>query len=461
MERGEGIPEGKATALARSLAGEVLRPGDKGYEDARHIYNGLIDRRPAAIVRCRTASDVAAAVTFARHEALELSVRGGGHGVAGRAVAEGGVMIDLSPMSTVEVDPDARIARAGGGTTWRGFNAATAEHGLATTGGVVSTTGIAGLTLGGGFGYLMGRVGMAADNLLSLEVVTATGDILNVDAETEPDLFWAMRGAGANFGVATTLTYRLHPIDRIVGGLVVHPFGAARDLLRFFREFTTGAPDVLYTFGGLLHAPDGSGTPVAAVVVGHSGDEGSAEADLEPLLEFGDPMLVQVGPMSYPEINMMLDAGFPTGSLNYWKSSFLRRLDDAAIDTMIETFPACPSPMSGLVMEHFHGAATRVPIEDTAVPHRQEGFNFLLTSLWTDPSMSDANVAWTKEVYVAMRPHLAERRYVNYLDRDDDAEASATAVYGPNAERLATLKQRWDPDNVFHLNHNIRPRSST
>ncbi len=452
-----GIAEEKAAALARSLTGELLRPGDDGYEEARRVYNGLIDRRPAAIVRCRTASDVAAAVTFARQEALEVSVRGGGHSVAGRAVTDGGLMIDLSPMRGVEVDPDARTARAGGGATWRGFNAATGQHGLATTGGVVSTTGIAGLTLGGGFGYLMGRFGMATDNLLSVEVVTADGDVLHVDAESEPDLFWAMRGAGANFGVATALTYRLHPVDRIVGGLVVHPFGAARDLLRFFRGFAARAPDALYTFGGLLHAPDGSGTPVAAVVVGHSGDEASAEADLRPLLEFGDPILTQVGPMPYPDINTMLDAAFPSGSLNHWKSSFLRQLDDAAIDTMIEMFPACPSPMSGIAMEHFHGEATRVPVGDTAVPHREEGFNFLLTSLWTDPSASDANVAWTKEVYAAMRPHLADRRYVNYLDRDD-ADASATAVYGPNAERLATLKGRWDPDNVFHLNHNIPPR---
>ncbi|HXF73740.1 MAG TPA: FAD-binding oxidoreductase [Actinomycetota bacterium] len=459
MERGEGVPEAKVSALARSLTGEVLRPGDDGYEEARHVYNGLIDRRPAAIARCRTPSDVAAAVTFARDEGLELSIRGGGHSVAGRAVVDGGVMIDLSPMDTVEVDPDARTARAGGGTTWGAFDAATGAHGLATTGGVVSTTGIAGLTLGGGFGYLMGRFGMAADNLLSLEVVTAAGDVLRVDAETEPDLFWAMRGAGANFGVATALEYRLHPVDRIVGGLVVHPFGAARDLLRFFRDFAAQAPDALYLFGGLLHAPDGSGTPVAAVVVGHSGDEASAEADLEPLLGFGDPLLVQVGPMPYPRINAMLDEGFPTGSLNHWKSSFLRRLEDAAIDTMIEAFPACPSPMSGLVMEHFHGEATRVPVEATAVPHREEGFNFLLTSLWSDPSTTDANVAWTKDVYAAMRPYLAERRYVNYLDRDD-AEASVTAVYGPNASRLAALKQRWDPDNVFHLNHNIPPRSS-
>jgi FAD/FMN-containing dehydrogenase len=446
----------RAKGLAEVLSGELLLPADVRYDDARRVYNGLIDRRPAAIARCRTASDAAAAISFARDEGLELSVRGGGHNVAGRAVTDGGLMIDLSLMRSVRIDPTERVARAEGGATWGEFDAAAAEHGLATTGGVVSTTGISGLTLGGGFGYLMGRFGMAADNLVAVEVVTADGDILRVDAGSDPDLFWAMRGAGANFGVATTLEYRLHPVEQIVGGVVAHPLEAARDLLRFFREFTGDAPDELYAFGGLVHAPDGSGLPVAVVVVGHSGDESSAMADLKPLLGFGDPLMAQVAPMPYPSINRMLDDGFPQGSLNYWKSSFLRELDDGAIDTMIEMFGSCPSPMSGLVMEHFHGAATRVGVPDTAVPHREEGYNFLVTSLWTDPNRTEANIAWTRKVFETSRPYFADRRYVNYLDQDD-AATSGRAVYGSNLDRLQALKHRYDADNVFRLNHNIPP----
>ncbi len=250
--------------------------------------------------------------------------------------------------------------------------------------------------------------------------------------EDHPELFWALRGAGANFGVATSLEYRLHPVSDVVGGVVAHPFEAARDVLRFFREFTVEVPDALYAFGGLGHAPDGSGTRIALVVVGHSGDPDAAESDLRPLLEFGSPIVTQVGRMPYPAINAMLDAGFPPGSLNYWKSSFLSDLGDEAIDTMIETFQACPSPMTGVALEHFHGAATRVDVSATAVPHREPGYNFLLTSIWTDPAETDRNVEWSREVYKAMQPHFVDRRYVNYLDADD---GSATLASGLRRQR--------------------------
>ena len=450
------LDQTRVDRLRGSFSGPVLAPDDGGYDDARRIYNGLIDRRPALIARARSAPDVASAIGFAREAGLEISVRGGGHGVAGRAVTEGGLMIDLSLLRSIEVDPDRRTARAGGGVTWAEFNDATAAHGLATTGGVVSTTGIAGLTLGGGFGYLMGTHGMAADNLVSAEIVTAGGDVVTASAEDDPDLFWAIRGAGANFGVATSLEYRLHPVDRIVGGVVVHPFDAAKDFLEFFRGFTAGLPDEVYTFGGLVPAPEGSGVPVAVAAVGHTGDEATAQRDLQPLLGFGSPLMVQVGPMPYPAINTMFDAAYPIGSLNYWKSSFLKDLDDAAIDAMIATFEACPSPMSGVAMEHFHGEATRVGITDTAVPHREPGFNLLLTSVWTDPAETDRNVAWSREVYAALEPSFAGRRYVNYLS-EDDADAAGREIYGTNFDRLAELKRRYDPDNVFRLNQNIRP----
>ncbi len=456
MSEHTNIEGRRLASFAGTFEGQILRSGDAAYDEARRIFNGLIDKRPGLIARCRTSSDVAAAIAFARESSLEVSVRGGGHGVAGRAVTDGGLMIDLSLMRKNEVDPLTRTARAQGGVTWGEFNDATAEHGLATTGGVISTTGIAGLTLGGGFGYLMGKHGMAADNLLFAEVVTAAGDVVTANAEEHADLFWALRGAGANFGVVTSLGFRLHPLSQVVAGVVAHPLDAARDLLRFFGEFAADIPDDIYTFGGLGHAPDGSGTPIAVVVVSHAGEEASAEVDLKPLLDFGSPLLVEVGPMPYPAVNTMLDEGYPVGSLNYWKSSFLRELDDAAIESMIETFPGCPSPMTGFAMEHFHGAATRVGVTDTAVAHREPGFNYLLTSVWTDPATSDENVAWTREVYEAMEPHFVKRRYVNYLDADDVA-AGGEILYGPNIERLRSIKSRYDPDNVFSLNQNIMP----
>ena len=447
--------EAAVDRLRGSFSGRLLQATDEGYEEARRIFNGLIDKRPALIARARSAADVAAAIGFAREAGLEISVRGGGHGVAGRAVCEGGLMIDLSQMKRIAVDPDARTARAEGGVTWGELNDAAAAHGLATTGGVVSTTGIAGLTLGGGFGYLMGKHGMAADNLLSAEVVTAGGDVLSASADDHQDLYWALRGAGANFGVATSLEYRLHPLSQIVGGVVAHPFEAAKDFLSFYREFTTDLPDEVYTFGGLGHAPDGSGAPIAVAVVGHAGDETTAEADLKPLLAFGSPLIAQVEPMPYPAINTMFDEAYPMGSLNYWKSSFLRELDDRAIDTMIETFASCPSPMSGVAVEHFHGAATRVDVTETAVPHREPGFNLLLTSVWADPAATEPNVTWSRETYAALEPSFADRRYVNYLSEDDDV--SGRAAYGPNFERLAAIKATYDPDNVFHHNQNIKP----
>lgn len=449
----------RVQALRGSFAGELLQPDDEGYDDARSVFNGLIDLRPALIARCTGTGDIVAALAFARDNGFEISIRGGGHGIAGRAVADDGVMIDLSPMKDIHVDPEARTVTAQGGVTWGEFNDATAEHGLATTGGFVSTTGIAGLTLGGGFGYLMGKHGLAADNLLSIELVTADGDVLSVNADEHPDLFWALRGAGANFGVAATLTYQLHPLQEVVGGLVAFPFDAAHDLFHFWREFTTEMVDEIGTFAGTAHAPDGSGVPIAAVAVCHSGDRASAEIDLKPLLDFGTPLISQVGPMPYPAINEMFDEAYPAGSLNYWKSSFIGELSDDTIDTMIGSFESCPSAMTGLALEHFHGAATRVGVAETAAPHREQGYDYLLTSVWTDPSTSDENIAWTRARYAEMEPHFIERRYVNYLS-GDDAETAGRAVYGANYDRLTEIKSRYDPDNVFHLNQNIRPHAA-
>jgi FAD/FMN-containing dehydrogenase len=441
--------------LSERITGSVLRPRDPGYDEARAVYNGLIDRKPALIVRARTADDVAGALALARRAQLEVSIRGGGHNVAGRAVTDGGVMVDLAEMKAIAVDPPARTVTAGGGVVWGELNDATAEHGLTVTGGVVSTTGIAGLTLGGGLGWLMSKYGLAADNLLGVELVTAEGDVLQVDAESYPDLFWALRGGGGNFGVVTSLTYRLHPLRTIVGGLIAHPIDAAPEMLRFYRDAVADASDDLTVFAGLVHAPDSSGAQLAAMVVFHTGETDEAERTLARFEAWGSPLAVQVGPMPYPVMNTILDGGFPKGSLNYWRSSFIRGLSDELIDIAVKRFATVPSPMSAILVEHFHGAVTRIDESATAVPHRTEGWNLFIPSVWTDDADSDANVAWTRETFDALQPHFATRRWLNYLG-DDEADEAVRAAYGPNYERLREVKRRYDPDNVFHLNHNIR-----
>jgi FAD/FMN-containing dehydrogenase len=442
--------------LAGQVSGSVLGPQDAGYEAARAVHNGLIDRRPALIVRCRTTNDVVAALALARRAGLEVSIRGGGHNVAGRAVTDGGVMIDLAEMKGIAIDPDRATATAEGGVIWGELNDAAAGHGLAVTGGAVSGTGIAGYTLGGGLGWLMARYGLAADNLLAVELVTAEGDVLRVDAASHADLFWALRGGGGNFGVATSFTYRLHPVQMIVGGLIAHPLDAAPDLLRFYRDAVADASDDLTVFAGLVHAPDGSGAKLAALIVFHSGDAGEAERDLAPFKTWGSPLMVEVGPMPYPVMNTLLDPGFPAGSLNYWLSSFTRGLPDELIDVAVERFATVPSAMSGILLEHFHGAVTRVGASETAVPHRDEGWNLLIPSVWTDPADSEVNIAWSRETFAAMRPHFGTGRWLNYLG-DDQAEDAIRAAYGPNHDRLREVKRRYDPDNVFHLNHNVVP----
>jgi FAD/FMN-containing dehydrogenase len=442
--------------LTGQVSGSVLGPGDGRYDAARAVHNGLIDRRPALIVRCRTTNDVVAALAFARRAGLEVSVRGGGHNVAGRAVTESGVMIDLAEIKGIAIDPSQATATAGGGVIWEELNDAAAEHGLAVTGGAVSGTGIAGYTLGGGLGWLMAKYGLAADNLLAVELVTAEGDVLQVDAASHADLFWALRGGGGNFGVATSFTYQLHPVRTVVGGLIAHPIEAAVDLLRFYRDAVGDTSDDLTVFAGLVHAPDGSGAKLAALVVCHTGDPVDAERDLEPFKTWGSPLVVDVGPMPYPVMNTLLDAGFPAGSLNYWLSSFTRGLPDELIDIAVERFAGVPSPMSAILLEHFHGAVTRIGATETAVPHRHRGWNLLIPSVWTDPADNEANIAWSRETFAALRPHFAAGRWLNYLG-GDQAEDAIRAAYGPNYDRLVEVKRRYDPDNVFHLNHNIAP----
>ncbi len=446
----------RINALEGAFSGSLLQEGDDGYEDARRVHNGLIDKRPALIARCRGTADVADAIAFAREVGLEIAVRGGGHNVAGRAVTEGGLMIDLAEMKGVHVEPDKRTVRAQGGVLWSEFNRETAVHGLAVTGGAISSTGIAGLTLGGGLGWLMGTQGLAADNVVSIELVTADGEVLNVTAHSHPDLFWALRGGGGNFGVATSFEYRLHPVREIVGGLIAHPFEAAGELLRFHRDFTQSLPDELTAFAALVHAPDGSGMKVSAFAVCHTGSPEQAERDLAPLRAFGSPLISHVEPMPYPVMNTLLDGAFPRGALYYWKSSFVRELDDELIDTAVERFASTPSPMNGILFEHFHGAVSRVGPTETAMPQRGPGYNLLIPTTWMDPADTEANVAWTREAYEAFSPHFDDARWLNYLG-DDEQNDAVRSAYGPNYDRLVGVKRRYDPDNVFRLNHNIDP----
>jgi FAD/FMN-containing dehydrogenase len=442
--------------LAGRVSGRVLRPADADYDAARRVHNGLVDRTPALIIRCRSAEDAAAGVRFARAAGLDISVRGGGHNVAGRAVADDAVMIDLAEMKGAHVDPEARTVRAEGGLTWAELNAATGEHGLAVTGGAVSATGIAGLTLGGGLGWLMAKYGLAADNLLAVELVDAAGEVREVTEASDPDLFWALRGGGGNFGIATAFTYRLHPLEMITGGLIAHPIEAAGDLLRFYRDAVANCSDDLTVFAALVHAPDGSGLKLAALVVFHTGDPEQAERDLEPFKTWGSPLMVEVGRMPYAVMNTILDGGHPRGSLNYWLSSFTRGIPDGLIDAMVERYASVPSQLTVLLLEHFHGAVTRVGVTDTAVPHRAEGWNLLIPAVWLDPAATEENIAWARETHAAFGPHLDEGRWLNYLG-DDQLGDAVQAAYGPNYARLLDLKRRYDPENVFHHNHNVDP----
>jgi FAD/FMN-containing dehydrogenase len=445
-----------AAALASAFSGELLQPGHPDYDAARRVHNGLVDKRPALIARCRGVADVVDAVKFGRELGLEVAVRGGGHNVAGRATVENGLMIDLATMKGIHVEPGLRTVRAQGGVTWAELNRETQLHGLAVTGGVVSTTGIAGLTLGGGIGWLMSKFGYALDNLLSVDLVLADGRVVTASGEDNADLFWAVRGGGGNFGVAASFEYRLHPVGPLVtGGLIAHPIEHARDALRFFRDCTTALPDEQMIMAGLIHSPDGA--KLAAMLTCHCGSPAAGEAAMRPLKGFGSPVLDTLGPLNYSQLNSMLDAGYPKGALNYWKSSFLAQLSDDAIGTMVDSFARCPSPMCQLVLEHIHGAATRIGVGDTALPLRRDGYNFLALGQWTAPAISDRCIAWTRQAYADMAPFFAATRYVNYLDEDDAGDPVA-AAYGPNFDRLQQIKAKYDPDNFFHLNQNIRPR---
>jgi hypothetical protein len=444
------------TEAAHSFTGQLLLPSDQGYDYRRHVHNGLIDKRPAAIAVCYGSADVVDAVRLAHEQRLEVSVRGGGHNVAGHATIDRGLMIDLSPMKGIFVDPIARTARAQGGVLWRELNRETQVHGLATTGGVVGSTGISGLTLGGGLGWLMPKYGLALDNLVAAEIVTADGTVLQTSATEHPDLFWAIRGGGGNFGIAASLEYRLHQVGPMVtGGAVVHPASRTLDVLRYFRDTCATLPDDVMLVADLQTAPDGSGNQVIAIAGSHCGPLEAGERFFRPLKAFGPPVMDMIGPIPYNALNQMIDPAFPKGALNYWKAQFVTDLSDEAIATVIDAFKSCPSPMSHIIIEHFHGAASRVAVDATASTMRVTGFNVVIASQWSDPVDTQRGIRWARDTFSALTPFLAPLRYMNYLE--EDAPTPAEVAYGPNLARLRTIKSTYDPANFFRQNVNILP----
>ncbi len=438
----------------------LLRPGDAGYDEARTIWNRTIDRRPALIAQCATTADVVAAVRVACERDLVISVRGGGHNVTGHAVCDGGLMIDLSPMKGARVDPARRRLAAQPGLTWKELDTATQRHGLATTGGIISSTGVAGLTLGGGHGWLMRKHGLACDNLASVEIVTADGRVVTASGEENPELFWGVRGGGGNFGIVTSFEFRLHPLGTILGGMLLHPLSRARDVLERFRELAPGAPDEL-TLGALITTWEGQA--VIAVALCYSGAMEAAERAVVPLRRLGSPLVDALRPMAYGELQTMFDASNAPGAW-YYKTGYLdgdKVQEDRFIDVLLDhcDFPS-PSLMSRVFIEHLGGAMGRVPPDETAFIHRAAPFDLIVIAGGFPPQDTEKNVRWGRDTAAAMRPFMSGGAYVNYLGPDAGVDAVREA-YGSAYPRLVALKDRYDPANVFRLNHNIRPSGWT
>ena len=449
------LEEPTVQAFADSLRGRLLRPGGDGYDQARGVWNGMIDRRPALIARAAGPADVVATVRFAREHGLLLAVKGGGHNITGNAVCEGGLMLDLGAMKGVRVDPVARRARAEAGLNWGEYYRETQAFGLASTGGVVSTTGIAGLTLGGGLGWLQGKHGLSCDNLVSADIVTADGQLLTASADQNPDLFWGLRGGGGNFGVVTSFEYRLHRLDPVLAGMVVHPIAKAKDVLRFYRDFCRGCPDEAVAAAAMMTAEDG--TPIAVIVAAHFGDLAKGEAALAPLRKFGPPIADTIAQTSYVALNSLFDAAFPYGGVQrYWKSSFLKELGDDMLDIMIARCAKFLSPMSNVLFFHLHGAATRVATDATAFGARSEVWDYDVISQWHDPAETAGHVQWTREFWSAVEPFASGQAYVNHLDAEEGTSRIRQA-YRHGYDRLVALKNKYDPTNLFRLNQNIRP----
>jgi FAD/FMN-containing dehydrogenase len=446
-------------AFRSGLRGETLCAGDAGYDAARTIWNAMIDRRPGIIARCASVADVARSIEFARTHDLLVAVRGGGHNVSGNAVCEGGIMIDLSPLKGAIVDPVQRTVRAEAGLNWGELDAVTQRESLATTGGLVTTTGIAGLTLGGGQGWLMRKYGLTCDNLLSVDLVTADGKFLTASPRENADLFWGLCGGGGNFGVATSFTYRLHRVGpHVLGGLIAYPMDRTSEILRFYRDFTRDAPDELTAHAVLTKLPADGVTPVVAIVVCYCGSLQEGERVVRPLRALCPPLVDTIGPTPYTTIQQILDStNPPSGYRWYYKSNFLSGLGDEAIAAMLACSTRLPSPLSRILVEHHGGAMARVGKEETAYRYRDGKYNAVVITGWTDAADDAINIEWARATLRALEPFSSEGVYVNYLDGDEGSGRVEAAYGAANYRRLVALKNVYDPDNFFRLNHNIMP----
>ena len=449
--------------LRGKFSGSLIAPGDAEYESARQVWNGMIDRRPALVARCASEGDVKSALAYARAERLAIAVRGGAHNVAGNATVEGGIVIDLSQMKAVRVDAQRRVAVAGPGLNWGELDRVTQEAGLAVTGGLISSTGIAGLTLGGGIGWLMRKHGLTIDNLLAAEVVTIEGEAVRASAKENADLFWALRGGGGNFGIVTKFEFQLHPVSQVIAGMTLYPAQRAAAMLGYFREICESAPDELTPLFAFLTAPPAPFVPetlrlqpVVAIVLCYAGEPAEGERVVRPIKSFGPPAADLIGPMPYLALQSMLDAGAPAGLQNYWKASFLSGLGDAAIETIVDHAARARSPLAQVHLHLMGGAVARVPAGATAFAHRQAAFAMNIVGTWADPAGNELHTRWVREFSQAMTPHDAPGVYVNFLG--DEGEERVRAAYGAKTySRLQEVKAKYDPENAFRLNQNIQP----
>jgi FAD/FMN-containing dehydrogenase len=442
-------------SLRQSFRGELIQSGQPGYVVARRVWNGNVDRRPALIARCTGVADVQSAVKFARSHDLRVSVRGGGHSAPGYGTNDGGLVIDMSPMKGIRVDPLNRTAHAEGGVLWRELDRETQVFGLATTGGTVSNTGIAGLTLGGGLGWLMGKHGLSADNLISADVVTADGMFRQASAMQNADLFWALRGGGGNFGVVTSFEYRLHPVTQVLGGMLLYPLEQAHTVLGFYRDFCRSLPDEAEAYAALLTAPQGM--PVVALLLGYNGPLKEGEEVLGPARRIGKPVADMVGPMPYTARQTMLDPNNAEHGLHrYWRSAFTEQISDELIDALVEGAANFSSPLSALIFFHMHGAAVRPEPTETAFAARRLQWDLDAIGQWSDAASSDRHIAWVRALWTRLEPHLLARVCTNHLAADDRPE-TIRAPFGENYARLRQVKSVYDPTNFFRINANISP----
>ena len=461
------LPDDVIDELGRGLHGTLLTPGSTGYDEARTIWNAMIERRPALVVRCIDAEDVATAVRFARENSLLTSVRGGGHNIAGNAVCDDGFMIDLSPMRAVRVDPTRRVAHVEAGATLGDVDRATQEHGLATPLGINSTTGVAGLTLGGGFGWLSRRFGLSSDNLLAADVVNAAGERLRASTTENPDLFWGLRGGGGNFGVVTSFEFQLHRIGpQVLAGLIIHPLDDAKEVIRFYRTFAPEAPEELACWFVMRKAPplpflpaEWHGREILVLAACYTGDLADGERILEPLRRFGRPIADVIGPQPFAAWQTILDPLLTPGMRNYWKSHDFLEVSDGLIDVFIDFARRLPDGNTEIAFAQLGGAISRLTNDDSAYARREAQYLMNVHGRWADAAGDDACIRWARDLFAAAAPYSTGSVYVNFLSGDE--ESRVRAAYGANYERLVALKNRFDPTNLFRVNQNIRPTAFT